>query len=236
MNQTIVVTGAGKGLGHCIVKKHLNAGDTVYALDYSITPGLLDLSCQHPSLHIISCDISSTPVVKESLTPLRKQKVAIHILYNVAGIYNREDRVPLEEADIDRYLSLYNVNALGQLRVIQELSPLLSEGSVVLNVTSEARSTGACSRISEYGYCMSKAAANMASKIFSNQAAPRHIRVFCVHPGWLRTDMGGDDAMRSDSSITPEESAAALIDIAQHPESVPKDVLYIDYRRTPLCW
>lgn len=236
MNQTIVVTGAGKGLGYCIAKKHLESGDNVLALEYSITPGLTELAKQHPSLRAIRCDVTSTSMVKTALTPLFDRKKTVHILYNVAGIYFQEDCVPLEETDIDRFLSLYDVNALGQLRVIKEISPLLAKGAVILNVTSEAGSIGSCTRNSEYGYCMSKAAANMGAKILSNQLAARHIRIFCVHPGWLKTDMGGTKALLSNTSITPEESAAALIDIAQNPSSIPDDVMYLDYRKTPLCW
>lgn len=236
MNQTIVVTGAGKGLGYCIAKKHLEAGDNVLALEYSITPWLTDLAKQYPSLRSAQCDVTSTSMVKDALAPLFDQKEPVHILYNVAGIYFKEDCVPLEETNIDHFLSLYDVNALGQLRVIKEIFPLLAEGSVVLNVTSEAGSIGSCTRNSEYGYCMSKAAANMGAKILSNQLASRHIRIFCVHPGWLRTDMGGTKAMLSNTSISPEESAAALTDIAQNPSSIPDDVMYLDYRKIPLCW
>lgn len=236
MNKNIVVTGAGKGLGYCIAKKHLEQGDSVLALEYRITPQLAALSEQHLNLFISPCDVSSTPKVTEALSIFRQQSTPVDILYNVAGIYFPDDTVPLEKSDIDRCLTLYNVNALGQLRVIAALSDLFCSGSVILNITSEAGSIGACSRTSEYGYCMSKAAANMGSKIFSNQLKDRGVRVFCAHPGWLKTDMGGMGALLSDNSITPEQSADALIRIAQNPDAIPVEVMYLDYQGNPLCW
>lgn len=236
MNRNIVVTGAGKGLGYCIAEKHLEQGDSVLALEYRISPELDGLAVRYPRLSVSRCDVSSTETVDGALAPLLRAKTPVDILYNVAGIYFPDDTVPLEQTLIDRCLTLYNVNALGQLRVMAALSPLLHEGSVILNITSEAGSVGACVRTSEYGYCMSKAAANMGSKLFSNQVSGRGIRVFCVHPGWLKTDMGGQGALRSSCAITPRQSAEALLKIAQAPASIPADVMYLDYKGDPLVW
>lgn len=236
MSKNVVVTGAGKGLGYCIAKKHLEQGDSVFALEYKITQQLIDLTVKYPLLSIYPCDVSSTQNVTASLSILRRKAVSVDILYNVAGIYFPDDLVSLEESDIDRCLTLYNVNALGQLRVMAALSPLLKSGSVILNVTSEAGSIGACTRTSEYGYCMSKAAANMGAKIFANQLSGRDIRIFCIHPGWLKTDMGGKGALLSEASITPGQSADAVIEIARNPGTVPEGIMYLDYKGNPLCW
>ena len=236
MSKNIVVTGGGKGLGYCIVQKHLEQGDSVFALEYRITQQLIDLSEKYPLLSISPCDVSSTQSVNTALSSLRQRISGVDILYNVAGIYFQDDTVALEESDIDRCLSLYHVNALGQLRVMAALSPLFHSGSVIINVTSEAGSVSSCTRTSEYGYSMSKAAANMGSKIFANQAADRNIRIFCIHPGWLKTDMGGTGALLSDTSISPQQSADALIEIAQDPASIPSEIMYLDYERNPLCW
>jgi hypothetical protein len=52
----------------------------------------------------------------------------------------------------------------------------------------------------------------------------------------MKTDMGGEGARLSKFSITPEESAEALAGIATHQEEIPTDVMYMDYKRTPLPW
>lgn len=237
MNREIVITGAGKGLAFCITKLHLEAGDRVYALEYAITPALTALHQAHPDLLTIRvADVSDTESVKHALSDRKASGVPLDIVYNIAGINYTDDRVSITQSDLDRAMRLITVNSIGPLRVLAQTAPLLRSGSVAMTVTSEAGSIGACTRRYEYGYNMSKAAANMGMKVFSNECAGKDIRVFCVHPGWLKTDMGGEEARMSDFSITPEESADALFAIATHPEEIPEDVMYFDFKRNPLPW
>ncbi|MCE5342605.1 MAG: SDR family NAD(P)-dependent oxidoreductase [Eubacteriales bacterium] len=237
MNRQIVVTGAGKGLGYSIARRHVALEDHVLALEFRVTDELLALQRENPTLVTVkTCDVSNTDAVRSALAELVKGQSPVDIVYNVAGIFFESDRVPLTETNIDIALTLYNVNALGPVRVLANVAPLLHNGSVVLNVTSEAGSIGDCKRESEYGYSMSKAAANMASKIFSNEYRSRGVRVFCLHPGWLKTDMGGEGARLSTFSVTPEESAGKLVEITTHPQDIPDDVMYMDFKRNPLPW
>ena len=230
MSRFVLVTGAGKGLGYAVARRHLEAGDRVFALEYQLTDSLLSLQKDFSALTIRKCDLSSTGEVSEALQDLAASRASIDILYNIAGIFFESDRVPLEETDIDRCLLLYNVNSLGPLRVMKYALPFLKQGSVVMNVTSEAGSVGDC------GYSMSKAACNMASKTFSNQMQGRGIRVFCYHPGWMKTDMGGEGARLSPDAITAGQAAAVVMDIAVRPEQIPENVMYLDYTKSPLNW
>ncbi len=236
MSRFVLVTGAGKGLGYAVARRHLEAGDRVFALEYQLTDSLLSLQKDFSALTIRKCDLASTGEVSEALQDLAASRASIDILYNIAGIFFESDRVPLEETDIDRCLLLYNVNSLGPLRVMKYALPFLKQGSVVMNVTSEAGSVGDCTRKGEYGYSMSKAACNMASKTFSNQMQGRGIRVFCYHPGWMKTDMGGEGARLSPDAITAGQAAAAVMDIAVRPEQIPENVMYLDYTKSPLNW
>lgn len=236
MNKKILITGAGKGLGYAVAKKHLEAGDRVYALEYRITGPLLQLQEQFCALTVKKCDLGKTEQVEEALQELLLQKEPLDFLYNIAGIFFESDRVPLEETDIERCLLLYNVNALGPLRVMKYAVPLLKPGTVVMNVTSESGSVTDCRRSAEYGYSMSKSAFNIASKTFSNQLSGKGVRVFCYHPGWMKTDMGGEGARLSPTAITAETAADAIMDITLHPERIPEQVMYLDYQKNPLPW
>jgi NAD(P)-dependent dehydrogenase (short-subunit alcohol dehydrogenase family) len=183
MNRQVIVTGGGKGLGLCLARYHAAQGDHVTALEYQVTPELQALRDGNPALVTVrACDVSDTAAVRAAFAPLAQSRTPVDIDYNVAGIFSESDRVPLVETDVDRALRMYDINALGPVRVLAAAAPLLHKGSVVLNVTSEAGSVGDCKRESEYGYCMSKAAENMASKIFSNEYRARGVRVFCLHP------------------------------------------------------
>lgn len=236
MSRSVLITGAGKGLGYSVTRRHLEAGDRVYALEYQLTPPLLSLQESFPTLTVKKCDLSQTTEVENALRDLLKAGTALDILYNIAGIFFESDRISLKETDIDRCLLLYNVNALGPLRVMKYTLPLLRSGSVVMNVTSEAGSIGDCTRKEEYGYSMSKAACNMASKIFSNHLQGQGVRVFCYHPGWMKTDMGGEGAQLSPDSLTADQAASAIMDITTHPEQIPENVMYLDYSKSALNW
>lgn len=236
MNQLILITGSGKGLGYSVTKKHLEAGDNVYALEYQISDALLGLQELYPGLTVQKCDLGKTEEVKNAMQELLHSGRPIDILYNIAGIFFESDRVPLEETDIDRCMLLYNVNALGPLRVMKYAVPLLKTGTVVMNVTSESGSVTDCRRTAEYGYSMSKSAFNIASKTYSNEMAVKGIRVFCYHPGWMKTDMGGEGARLCPTALAPDKAAEAIMDITLHPEQIPQDVMYLDYQKTPLNW
>lgn len=230
----VLITGAARGVGLALTRLHLEQGNHVYALIRKMTPELELLKQQYPALDFFFCDISSDQETAKALGSVQSTASQIDIVYNVAGLNLDGDGIPLSDLSFDDCLSMYNVNALGPLRVLSGLLPLLHKDTVVVNVTSEAGSIGACERTESYGYCMSKAAANMATRMFSN-AFP-DIRTFCVHPGWVRTDMGGPRAKVSPYSISPEESAAVLYDIAMHPEQFPKDVIYLEHHKQPMPW
>lgn len=238
MKRTVLVTGAGRGLGYCIAKRHADMGDRVFALDYKITDGLVKMSHNTENMTVLECDISSTESVAKAAKPVLEAVSRLDIVYNVAGIYRFEDRVNLVETDLDLCASMYSINAVGALRVVRALWPLLQDGPVIINISSEAGSIGACYRDKEYAYCMSKAALNMGSKILQNEFKKINNsgRVINLHPGWLRTAMGGPEAAVSDRSVAPEDSAGDIVAIALDAGSFPEDRMYMEHTRNPLPW
>ena len=235
----IFVTGGAGGLGMAIVREHLRAGDRVWALDRHSNPRMDELLAAEPDLQFILCDISRTANVRAAVGPLVPEIGRLDLLYSCAGIFRFEEKAPLPETDLDNAASMYDVNAVGFLRVVQALLPAIGDGTGIMCVTSEAGSIGENWRSAEYSYCMSKAAENMAcvllQKHFDN--AGLKTRVLCLHPGWLRTAMGGEEALKHpEASIEPEESAACLVGIARDLDSIPKDCMYMDWLRRPYRW
>jgi len=239
MKKKILVTGGAGGLGLAIVKRHLSLGDKVWALDIEASPGFSALFEKESNLTFIKCDISKTANVQAAFKDITPGIGKLDILYSCAGIYSFEDKKLLPETILDNAAIMYEINAVGFLRIVQELLCTLQDGSVIMCITSEAGSVSENWRDAEYNYCMSKAAENMAcvilQKYFDN--IPQNTRIICIHPGWLRTPMGGKAAFENpESSVSPEDSAEGIIAIALDIENIPKERMYMDYKRNDINW
>ncbi len=83
--------------------------------------------------------------------------------------------------------------------------------------------------VHRYDYCMSKAALNIQSIISQRYVKDDGIHVYLIHPGWMKTTMGGEKA-----SLLPSQSAASIVslfDDGKRPET-----MYMDYDGTPRPW
>ncbi|MDR1287580.1 MAG: SDR family NAD(P)-dependent oxidoreductase [Treponema sp.] len=236
MDKIVVVTGAGRGLGYCIAKKHLQLGDVVYGLEFQITDELKELQRENPRLHIFRCDLGDDASVKNAVRDLPASEKKVDIVYSVAGIFAYHDDKGLAATDSETCMQYYNVNTLGTLRLGRELWPLIGKGTVVVIISSEAGSIGAARRRAEYAYCMSKAAVNMLGKLLSNELWEKDARVLLFHPGWLRTQMGGERAKQSGASIEPGESADNIVNIVLDVDKRPGDQLYMTHQGELLPW
>ncbi|HEX2947882.1 MAG TPA: SDR family NAD(P)-dependent oxidoreductase [Clostridia bacterium] len=236
MSRNIVITGAGRGLGYSITQKHVDMDDKVYALTRQMTDELEKLAGLSKNLKVLICDIGSTPSVEAAAREILSEGRQIDILYNVAAVYNHEDKVGLAETDLDACMQMYGINAVGALRVCKALLPLIQKGSLVANISSEAGSIGAARRKQEYSYCMSKAALNMGTKLLSNELWDCSARVIAIHPGWVRTRMGGPESFKSKYSVSPEESADGIINIALNIGSIPQDRMFMQYNGEIIQW
>lgn len=238
MNKQILVIGGCGGLGTELVKNHLNQGDRVIAADRQISNEIQSLIAATPTLSFIACDISSTENTMQSLGSLSASIDGIDILYHTAGIYRFEDKAYLPDTDLDTMGTMYNINAVGFLRVLKALWEKIHHTAIIC-ITSEAGSIGNNFRSWEYGYCMSKCAENMAAAIAQHHfdELGNGSRIMCLHPGWLRTKMGGSDAfLQLDKSVDPAESARNIKNIAENIDSFPKDVMYMDHLQNILPW
>ena len=237
----VVITGAGRGLGLEMVKKHLGNGDHVLALAHSITPDLEELNKLNTSSKLEVKTVELTDY--QSVINIAKEySSTVDILYNIAGIYFEDQRCNLAETDMSKALKMYEINALAPLNVMKAYEKYMTKGTINLIVSSEAGSIGASWRDSEYGYCMSKAAVNMAAKNFSNATADKGIQTILYHPGWMRTQMGGDRAKASSESIEASTSADNLFNIVLEAHEnalqgkIDKTVPFVDYQSNTWEW
>jgi NAD(P)-dependent dehydrogenase (short-subunit alcohol dehydrogenase family) len=181
----------------------------------------------------VPLDVTQMDSVRQAASRVAELIPELDVLINNAGVM-LETRTPLPELDLTRLplLETLDVNTFGPLRMVQQFLPLLEKGGrkLIINVSSEAGSIADCSRESEFAYSMSKAALNMQSKILQNYLKPRGFKILAVHPGWMKTDMGGVEA-----DIHPDEAAEGIFNLAVKNWN-PDDAIYMDFLGQPLPW
>lgn len=234
--ETVFISGADKGLGLSLVRQFLRAGFHVFAGLYEPPwPASSDMQQAFPdTLTGVALDVAKMDSIHQAVQRVAEHTSALDILINNAGVHLESQRTPLEDLDLaDGHLErTLAVNALGPLRLTQQFYPLLCQGSrkLLLNISSEAGSIGACGRDREFAYCMSKAALNMQAKLLQNYLGPQGFKVLAIHPGWMRTDMGGREA-----DITPEQAADGIFALALRCWQT-SDPIYLDYQGQALNW
>lgn len=232
--RTVLITGADRGLGYALAARFLRGGFQVLAGARGAAGDRLASLAQPPhTVVVVPLDVADLGSIRQAFQWARQVAPFVDILINNAGVH-LEPEVALEALDLDdSYLeATMAVNAFGPLRVTQQFLPLLErgQGKLILNISSDAGSIADCGGSREFAYCMSKAALNMQSKLLWNYLAPRGYRVLTVHPGWVRTDMGGPNA-----TVSPDDSADGIFNLATQGHQ-PPDEIYLDYRGKPLRW
>lgn len=230
MNKTVVVTGASQGLGLCLAKEGIKRGYVVYALDIKTNDELATLKGCKSCI----CDVTDYDSVQKCRKVIEEQSPSVDILFNNAGVWLDNKRLMLDnpEFNFDTIFHQFDVNAVGVLRVSREFLPLVkkSQTKSVINISSEAGSIGDCWRECEYGYCMSKVAQNMATKILQN--AYPEIEFHSIHPGWMITPQGmagvNNDAKPNQN---PSDTAEKLYDMAENSNT---NFLYCDFEGNKL--
>jgi NAD(P)-dependent dehydrogenase (short-subunit alcohol dehydrogenase family) len=196
---TALITGAARGLGAELARQYAATGWRVIACcrdpeaapeGASIEPLLLELASR-ASIAALTRDLAGRP---------------IDLLVNNAAV--RGDTGGLPGLTPDDFLEVMRVNVLGPLMLVRELLPNLEagRGRVVANIGSTSGSIAeGVHDEGDYAYRCSKAALNMATAKLAHDLRPRGIVVLSLHPGWVRTDMGGPGAL-----LDAAESAAGL--------------------------
>lgn len=204
--KTVLITGAGRGIGLALVKEFLANGDQVigtYREDRAANE-LLRLAQENPQITTVKADVAD----EKSLGPLKellKKHGTIDILVNNAGVIG-ESSASLLELDLNKALQTLNVNSLGPMRITKVALPFIKKGGVIAQITSLMGSIEDNGSGGYYDYRMSKAALNMFNKSLMHECP--QLTCLVLHPGWVQTDMGG---MNAPTSV--KESAHGLFQL-----------------------
>ncbi|MCM3625789.1 SDR family NAD(P)-dependent oxidoreductase [Paenibacillus glycanilyticus] len=240
MVKTMLVTGADRGVGLALTAQWLQDGSRVFAGQYADSAGLQELQKEYgEQLSVFPLDVASETSVKQAFEWVESRTDRLDVLINNAAILGEIGNTIHDELQYEEMLSVFNVNALGSLRMSQTFTPLLlqSDSKLIANISSEAGSIADCWRDAWYAYCMSKAAVNMQSKLIHNGLKPQGGRVLVIHPGWVQTHMQGklDEA----AELTPKQSAAGITKVIHSAigrEASAMECEYVDYEGRKLKW
>lgn len=195
---TVVITGANRGIGLAMAQIYGKRGDRVIALCRRASKELKDAGAEI----VEDVDVTSPEALRKAAAAVGN----VDVLIANAGVLSNEPLSAVAEA-LDRIERQFRVNALGPLLTVHAFADKLASGAKVALVTSRMGSMADNTSGGSYGYRMSKAALNAAGRSLANDLASRGIAVVLLHPGYVRTDMTGG---RGD--VEPAEAAAGLVE------------------------
>ena len=227
--KTVLITGIGRGIGQALAKKFLAEN---YKVIGTATTGKVDFS--NPNLTVYQLDLSSPESIDRCCADIarvnEKNGMTIDILINNAGAMFDNDEI---QVIVDKLLKTLEVNLIGTIDFTEHIIPEMSPSGHIVSISSSAGSLTdtdmADAKTSHFpfhypAYKISKCALNMYTRTLAmrmqherNTTGPAgapgisadFITVSSIHPGWVKTAMGGDDATE-----TPEEAAESIYKLA----------------------
>jgi NAD(P)-dependent dehydrogenase (short-subunit alcohol dehydrogenase family) len=222
---TVLVTGANRGIGLEYARQFSAKGYTVIG-----TARRPDAAEELAAVaeRVEQLDVADPASV--AALAKRLDGVPIDILINNAGILDRNE-LTIDTVNYDSMERAYQVNTIGPLRVTQSLLPNVRAGDrkLIISMSSQLGSIER-SKGRYYSYRASKAALNMLNSIWSAEFGPEGITCTVLHPGWVRTDLGGPNA-----TYSPQESVAGLIRVIEGLTTEDNGRFY-DFQGQPIAW
>jgi NAD(P)-dependent dehydrogenase (short-subunit alcohol dehydrogenase family) len=222
---TVLITGAGRGLGLEFARQY--AADGWHVIACVRNPDKAEaLKKIKGEVTVERLDVVDESHIKALAGRLKGQ--SIDLLINNAGIYGPRGG----HNDTKSWLEVFNVNAIAPYHLVQALAPLVakSKHKTIVNITSQMGSVASTSSADSPVYRSSKAALNMVMKGLSNGLKDQGVTVVLFHPGWVKTDMGGSGApLEAPQSIGAMRKVIAGLSAADTGK-------FFNYDGKPLPW
>lgn len=229
---TVLITGANRGLGLEFCRQYSDEGWSVLACcrcPESAT-ALAGLQKSAGDLQLHRLDVGDFDAI--DALARRLEGHPIDILINNAGVYGDTPRTAFGRIDYQRWLEVLRINTLAPVRTIEAFVAHLQAGErrLTVAITSLMGSMGDNSSGGALLYRSSKAGLNAAMKSLSFDLRGFGIGVLILHPGWVRTDMGGTNA-----PLEPSESVAGLRQVIDHYQPALSG-RFLDFRGESVPW
>ena len=216
----VVITGANRGIGLELVKQFNDKNYNVYGSSRNPLAST-ELQEEIGLDKIIPLDMGDTNSIEtfcKQIQNLTNSK--IDILINNAAVRGEKGNPEILDPNVIR--DTFNINAVGPVMLIKNLGNSLH---ITSGMGSISRTTSG-----DMSYRMSKAALNMAGRNLHMQMKEYNTIIVQIHPGWVRTDMGGMNA-----AISVEESAKGIINTIEN-LTPSKSGTFFDYKGDQIPW
>lgn len=229
MNNTILISGANRGLGLEFVKQYAHEGELVLACCRNPTEAtqLLELKKQYSKIEIYPLDLASIDSIKSLARDLSRP---IDIIINNAGMLEKDQ---LGDLSVESLMRSFQINAIAPIKMAEAFMKHLENGKrkLLACVSSSMGSIGSNTSGGYYSYRTSKAALNMLMKSAAVDLMPNGIKVLLLHPGWVKTQMGGTDA-----NISPEVSITGMRTVIENYNPPAGEVIFYRYSGEIVPW
>ncbi|MGY6275524.1 SDR family oxidoreductase [Methylomonas sp. MgM2] len=205
--QTVLITGANRGLGLEFCRQYAAAGWRVIAAcrNPSVAADLKLLSEAYPDLQTAALDVSDFSQIEALSKQLAGEN--IDVLLNNAGVYPDKPGRGFGHIDYQAWLDGFTINSMAPVKLAEVFLPHIqrSQKKLIVNISSLMGSMSDNQSGGSLLYRSSKAGLNAVMKSLSIDLLPYSIGVLILHPGWVLTDMGGKNAL-----IGVEESVTGM--------------------------
>jgi NAD(P)-dependent dehydrogenase (short-subunit alcohol dehydrogenase family) len=224
-----VVSGASRGIGLELVRQLVARGERVTASvrnEAARDVLLASLAAQHARVETKLFDMRDSAAIDAAARTIAGP---IDVIVANAGVGGPSPQTPLE-VDLEKALDVFSINTLGPLRLVCALLPHLNGANPRIALVSSRLGSTTDVRPASAVYAASKAALNKLAQCLAEELKPRGIVVVALHPGWVRTDMGGHSA-----PLSVQESASGII-ATLDALTLADTGSFIDHRGESVAW
>jgi NAD(P)-dependent dehydrogenase (short-subunit alcohol dehydrogenase family) len=229
-NRLALIVGATRGIGLGVTKVFLAKGWDVIATarDPAAATALHQLAADHIGRVTVPRLDMDDPAAVDGFAACLDERVLDAVLIN-AGVAGPEHR-SASEATPQEIGALMFTNAIAPVRLARSLAPHVRPGSGVLAFTTSVMGSVAVNPGGHELYRASKAALNSLTRGLWGELSGRKLTLVSLHPGWVRTDMGGQAA-----AVSVEDSAAGMVAVIEQ-QSGAHQHRFLDYTGKELPW
>ncbi len=214
MGKTIVITGAGLGLGRALARRFANDGDTVVLLGRTLSK-VQALADELGDPHFaVECDVASADSVRAAFAAIAERHPKIDVLINNAAVY---EPFTVAEATDEQITSIITTNLAGPVFCCRSAIPMMEKGAHIINVGSESVAVP-FAMLSLYQ--SSKAGLERFTEALVDELDPQGIRVSSVRAGQMMEEGKGPPNWNPDAAMRfYQDSKENGVDMMKRPIS-----------------